>query len=152
MKIVVGNTGYRGFGGFVAQTVVLTLAVMIAAYIMPQVEIGNVWTALLTGLVIALLNRFVRPILIFLTLPFTAITLGLFLFVINAVIILLASSIVPGFSIEGFGTALVFGLLLTLLNFVLELPNRIRKHPDDNEVGQRTNDEDEFSPYEEIDD
>ena len=115
MKIVIGNSNHQGFWGFVAQTIVLTLAVIIAAKLMPSVDIGNVWTVLLTGLVIALLNRFLRPILIFLTLPFTAITLGLFLFVINAVIILLASAIVPGFKVEGFGTALLFSLLLSLL-------------------------------------
>lgn len=150
MKIVIGNSNHQGFWGFVAQTIVLTLAVIIAAKLMPSVDIGNVWTALLTGLVIALLNRFLRPILIFLTLPFTALTLGLFLFVINAVIILLASAIVPGFKVEGFGTALLFSLLLTLLNFLLELPNRLKKHPDNPDPDNQTDDNNEFTPYEEV--
>ena len=150
MKIVIGNSTHRGFWGFVAQTIVLTLAVIIAAKLMPGVSMNNLWTALLTGVVIALLNRFVRPILVFLTLPFTAITLGLFLFVINAVIILLAGAIVPGFTVEGFGTALLFSLLLTLLNFLLELPNRLKKHPDNQTIDKPTDENDEFTPYEEI--
>lgn len=133
-----------------AQTIVLILAVIIAAKLMPGVSMNNVWTALLTGLVIALLNRFLRPVLIFLTLPFTAITLGLFLFVINAVIILLAGTIVPGFTVDGFGTALLFSLLLTLLNFLLELPNRIKKESDSQKIDHSTNDNDEFTPYEEV--
>jgi hypothetical protein len=61
MKIVIGDSNHRGFWGFVAQTIVLTLAVIIAAKLMPGVSMNNVWTALLTGLVIALLNRFLRP-------------------------------------------------------------------------------------------
>ena len=148
MKIVIGNSNHQGFWGFIAQTIVLTLAVIIAAKLMPSVTMNNIWTALLTALVIALLNRFLRPILIFLTLPFTALTLGLFLFVINAVIILLASAIVPGFKVEGFGTALLFSLLLTLLNFLLELPNRLKKHPDNPDTP--TDNNDEFTPYEEV--
>lgn len=150
MRIVIGNSNHSGLGGFVAQTIVLILAVIIAAKLMPGVSMNNVWTALLTGLVIALLNRFLRPVLIFLTLPFTAITLGLFLFVINAVIILLAGTIVPGFTVDGFGTALLFSLLLTLLNFLLELPNRIKKESDSQKIDHSTNDNDEFTPYEEV--
>jgi putative membrane protein len=150
MKIVIGDSNHRGFWGFVAQTIVLTLAVIIAAKLMPGVSMNNVWTALLTGLVIALLNRFLRPVLIFLTLPFTAITLGLFLFVINAVIILLAGAIVPGFTVEGFGTALLFSLLLTLLNFLLDLPNRIKKQPDDQSLNHPSDDNDQYTPYEEV--
>ena len=150
MKIVIGDSNHRGFWGFVAQTIVLTLAVIIAAKLMPSVSMNNVWTALLTGLVIALLNRFLRPVLIFLTLPFTAITLGLFLFVINAVIILLAGAIVPGFTVEGFGTALLFSLLLTLLNFLLDLPNRIKKQPDDQSLNHPSDDNDQYTPYEEV--
>ena len=150
MRIVIGNSNHRGFWGFVAQTIVLTLAVIIAAKLMPGVSMNNVWTALLTGLVIALLNRFLRPVLIFLTLPFTAITLGLFLFVINAVIILLAGAIVPGFTVEGFGTALLFSLLLTLLNFLLELPNRLKKHPDNQNIDKPSDENGEFTPYEEV--
>ena len=150
MKIVIGDINHRGFWGFVAQTIIHTLAVIIAAKLMPGVSMNNVWTALLTGLVIALLNRFLRPVLIFLTLPFTAITLGLFLFVINAVIILLAGAIVPGFTVEGFGTALLFSLLLTLINFLLELPNRLKKHPDNQNIDKPSDENDEFTPYEEV--
>ena len=155
MKIVIGNANHRGLGGFAAQTVVLTLAVMIAAHIMNGVHIDSLWTLLLTGLVIALLNRFVKPVLVFLTLPFTALTLGMFLFVINAVMILLASAIVPKFTVDGFGTALLFSLLLTTISFFLELPNRIVKQGENGAMGQATRQsanqsEEGFDPYEEV--
>lgn len=147
MKIVIGNTGHRGFWGFVAQFVVLTLALLIAAYVVHDVHIGNVWTALLTGFVISLLNRFVKPILILLTFPFTAMTLGLFLFVINAVIVMLASVIVPQFEVDGFGTALLFSILLTLLNFLLELPDRIGNRTERQGTQEQ---EEHFDSYEEV--
>lgn len=139
MKIFIGNTKHQGWRGIAAQSVVLTLAVMIATYIMPGVEIINMWAALLTGIVIALLNRFVRPVLVFLTLPFTALTFGLFLLFINAVIVLLADAIVSGFYVDGFVTALLFGLLLTLLNFLLDLPNRIKTQSDNSDYSDYSN-------------
>ena len=85
MKIVLSDRKdlYSGPWGFVAQLVVMTLATVLAAYLLPGVHINSVWTALLTALVIALLNTFLRPILIVLTLPFTIVSMGFFLLIIN---------------------------------------------------------------------
>ena len=93
MKITINNNQelYSGKFGFLAQVVVMTLATILAAYILPGVQISSVAAAILTAVVIALLNSFIRPILIVITLPFTILSMGLFLLIINALIILLAS-------------------------------------------------------------
>ena len=75
--------------------------------------------ALILALVLALLNALVKPLLIFLTFPVTIITLGLFLFVINALIILLAAKLVPGFKVDGFWWALLFSIVMTIINSIL---------------------------------
>ena len=93
---------------FVTKTIVMTLAIIIASYLMSGVHVDNVFVAILAAMVISLLNNFIRPILIVLTLPFTLVSMGLFLLVINAVIILLASKIVPSFSVDGFGQPWAF--------------------------------------------
>ena len=106
--------------GFAAKIVLTTLAVVIVAYLLPGVNLDSVWSAVLLALVLALLNLFVKPVLIFLTLPFTIITLGLFLVVVNALIILLADELVPGFSVNGFWWALLFSIILSVVVSVLE--------------------------------
>lgn len=78
-----------------------------------------VWTAIVFSLVLAVLNFLLKPILIILTLPITIVTFGLFLFVINAIIVLVAGHFVNGFSVDGFGWALLFSLLLSLLTSIL---------------------------------
>jgi putative membrane protein len=98
---------------------VTTFAILIAAHLLPGVTIKNFWTALVTALVLGLINAILRPLLIVLTLPLTLLTLGLFIFVINALLVLLASSLVPGFTIQGFWWALLFSLVFSLVSFVL---------------------------------
>lgn len=129
----------------------MTLAVILAAYLLPGVHVESVWWAILTAIVISLLNSFIRPILIVVTLPFTIISMGLFLFIINAVVIMLASGLVRGFEVDGFGSALLFSLLLTILNYLLELPNKLmnRKTFEENDDDSDTDDEG-FTPYEEV--
>lgn len=83
------------------------------------IHIDSFWTALVLAIVLAILNAFVKPILIILTLPLTLVTFGLFLFVINACIILLASKFIRGFSVDGFWWALLFSILLSLLTSLL---------------------------------
>jgi putative membrane protein len=89
------------------------------SYILPGVHIDQFFTALIVALVLAVLNAIIKPVLIILTLPITIFTLGLFLFVINAVIILLADRFIPGFKVDGFWWALLFSLLLSLLTSLL---------------------------------
>lgn len=98
-----------------------TLAVMIAGYLIPGVVILNWWTALVVAVVLGILNTFLKPILLFLTLPVTIITLGLFALVINTAIILLATFIVPGFAIAGFLTAFLFGIVLFFINALFSI-------------------------------
>jgi len=82
-----------------------TLAVIFVAYIVPGVTVRNFWTALLAAIVIGLVNAVIRPILSILSLPINILTLGLFSLVINALMFWLASAIVPGFEVAGFGPA-----------------------------------------------
>lgn len=79
------------------------------------VHVDSFWTSLIFALVLAILNVFAKPLFILLTLPVTLITLGLFLFVINALMVLLASKIVDGFSIENFWWALLFSFILSFI-------------------------------------
>jgi len=107
---------------FLIQLVISTLAVLITSYLLPGVEIvGNSFlTALIVAAVLAFLNAVVKPIMIILTIPITFITLGLFLLVINALMILLASRLVNGFHVDGFWWALLFSLILSLVSSILE--------------------------------
>lgn len=89
------------------------------SYLLGGVHIDSFWTAIVFSIVLAILNAIVKPILILLTLPLTILTLGLFLFVINALIILLASRLVDGFRIDGFWWALLFSLLLSFITSLL---------------------------------
>ena len=94
------------------------IAVVIIAQFLPGVEIANYTSAILVAVVLGLLRVTVKPLLIFFTLPATIVTLGLFLLVINAVIILLADYFVSGFSVSGFWIALLFSLLLSIFQSV----------------------------------
>ena len=86
------------------------------AYLLKGIHIDSYWTALVFALVLAIVNLIVRPLLVILTIPLTIITLGLFLFVINALMVLLASKVVDGISVNGFWWALLFGLLLSIVS------------------------------------
>jgi putative membrane protein len=106
--------------GFLIRILVSALAAMLTAYLLkPAVTVDNFVTALILALVLALLNALVRPLLVILTFPVTIVTLGLFLFVINALIILLAEKLVPGFKVDGFWWALLFSIIMTIINSVM---------------------------------
>jgi len=95
------------------------LAVVIIAQFLPGVQIANFTNAIIVAIVLGLLRVTVKPLLIIFTLPATILTLGLFLLVINAVIILLADYFVSGFAVQGFWVALLFSLLLSLFQSFL---------------------------------
>src|SRR5690554_5422878 len=95
------------------------VAVVLLAYILPGVDVSGFGAAIIVAVVLGLLNVFVKPILVILTLPITVVTLGLFLLVINAGIILLADNFIDGFTVTGFWVALLFSLLLSLLQSIL---------------------------------
>jgi len=95
------------------------LAVVLIAQFLPGVSVAGFGTAVIVAVVLALLNLIVKPILVILTLPVTILTLGLFLLVINAIIILLADSFISGFGVDGFWIALIFSLLLSVFQSIL---------------------------------
>ncbi|TXE06330.1 phage holin family protein [Seonamhaeicola algicola] len=95
------------------------LAVFVLAHVFTGVEVNNYVTALIVAVVLSVLNLFVKPILVILTLPITIVTLGLFLLVINAFIILLADNLIDGFSVSSIWTAILFSILLSILQSIL---------------------------------
>ncbi|MDE3741515.1 phage holin family protein [Maribacter polysaccharolyticus] len=95
------------------------LAVVILSKILPGVDVDTYTTAIIVAIVLSLLNFIVKPILVILTLPVTILTLGLFLLIINAIIILLADNLITGFSVDNLWWALLFSLLLSFLQSIL---------------------------------
>jgi putative membrane protein len=104
---------------FISKLLLTALVVVVLSNVLPGIYVESYSTAIWVAFVIALLNMFVRPLLILFTLPATIISLGLFLFVINAIIILLAGNLVSGFVISGFLSAMLFSILLTVFRSVL---------------------------------
>jgi len=98
---------------------VMAIAVIVSAYILPGVTLSGFGAALLVALVLGLLNIFIKPLLLILTLPINILTLGLFTLVINAAIILMASAIVPGFKVAGFWYAMLFGIVLSIVLYLI---------------------------------
>jgi putative membrane protein len=96
-----------------------TLAVAIAAYIVPGIQLANIWTAVVLVVVLGILNFLVKPVLLLLTLPINILTLGLFTLVINTLMILLASSIVKGFTVSNFWFGFLFAIVLSLVTSFL---------------------------------
>lgn len=101
--------------------VISGVAIVISAYLLPGIHLSGFKAALLTALVLGLINAFIKPVLSLLTLPLTILTLGLFSLVLNALLIMLVTKIVPGFQIQGFLWAVAFSVVLTLVNWVLSI-------------------------------
>ncbi|MGV3764940.1 MAG: phage holin family protein [Chitinophagaceae bacterium] len=109
---------------FVLRTLFTAAVALGLSHVLPGIRITDYWAAILIILVLSLLNTFVKPLLILFTLPLTVFTFGLFLFVINALIILLGSEIVKGFEVSNFWYALLFSIILSLLNSFLDRKER----------------------------
>lgn len=103
----------------IVNLIVSGLAVLISAYILPGVKVDGYVTALIVAIVLGVVNAILKPILLLVTLPINILTLGLFTFVINAILIILVSNIVPGFKVESFWWALLFSLVLSVINSIL---------------------------------
>lgn len=95
------------------------LAVFIASYILPGVHVDNFVTAIIVAIVLGVANAIIKPILLILTLPINILTLGLFTLILNGLIVLLVSNIVPGFKVHGIGWAILFSIVLWLINWFL---------------------------------
>ena len=104
----------------IVKIIISSLAVFLAAYLLPGVSVDTYITAIWVAIVLALLNGFLKPLLVLLTIPVTIVTLGLFLLIINAAIILLADNFVDGFYVEGFWWALLFSLVLSIITSLME--------------------------------
>jgi len=95
--------------------IVSSLAIILVAYLFPGVSV-TLLGALVLAIVLGLINVFIKPIVSILTLPLTIVTLGIFSLIVNAVFILIAAKVVPGFSVSGFWTAFFFSIILSLVN------------------------------------
>jgi putative membrane protein len=102
-----------------ANWVLNALALFIVSKIITGIRLQDFWSALVAVAVIGLVNTLIKPVLLLLTFPITIVTLGLFTFVINAFMLLLASSLTPGFKVDGFVSALIGSILLSLVSTLL---------------------------------
>jgi putative membrane protein len=105
--------------GLMIRWLFLTVAILIAAHLIQGVEVKGFWSAFFAAAILGVLNALFRPILILLTLPITILTLGLFTFVINAVLILMVSGVVGGFEVHGFWSALLGSLVISIVSWLL---------------------------------
>ncbi|ODS54909.1 MAG: hypothetical protein ABS36_10655 [Acidobacteria bacterium SCN 69-37] len=95
------------------------MAIMVAAWLVPGVVVSGTGAAVLAGALLGLVNAAVRPILIILTLPFTLITLGLFILVVNAICLGLTAALLPGLSIASYGAAFLGALVISVVSWIL---------------------------------
>ena len=104
-----------------ANWLVNAIVIIVAAYLLPGVHVATFISALWAALVLGVINAILKPILVLLTLPINLLTLGLFTFVINALLVLLATHIVPGFSVDSFWWALLFSLIVSIIHSILNM-------------------------------
>ncbi len=140
-------------GRFWIKVVIMSISVLIASYLFNFVQISSFTTAIISALVISLLNAFLKPILKLLSAPLILMSLGLFQLFINAFIILLTSYLVTDFKVESFSDAFWFSIVITIINFLLEIPEKIQRiksnfNPQNND--NRIKENEEFTSYEEI--
>ncbi len=109
----------RGILAIILTLLISSIAVFVTAQILPGTHVDSFGTALVVAVVLGLINTFIRPILFILTLPINILTLGLFTFVIIALLVMLVSYIVPGFHVDGFWWALAFAVVLFVVNSFL---------------------------------
>jgi len=105
--------------GLLLRWLILTFAIMTAAYLFSGIHVSGFGSALFAALVLGILNAFFRPILFILTLPINVLSLGLFTFVINALLLLMTSGVIGGLVVDGFGSALFGSLFISLVSLLL---------------------------------
>lgn len=104
---------------FLLRWIVVFVGVFFLAELLPGVEVSSIWDGLVAALLLSVLNSTVRPFLQLIALPITFLSLGIFYFIINAAMVMWASSWVDGFDVNGWGTAILFSLLLSLFNTLI---------------------------------
>lgn len=105
---------------FLIKLLLSTISVLVSAYLLPGAHVDGFFTAFIVAIILALFSATLKPVLVILTIPVTVFTLGLFLLVINALMIMLADYIVGGFSVDGFWWALIFGIILAIVNGIFD--------------------------------
>jgi putative membrane protein len=105
--------------GIFLRWLALTLAILLASHLITGIEASGFGAAFFAAAILGILNAFFRPILILLTLPINILTLGLFTFVINAIMLMMVSGVITGFTVRGFGPALLGSLLISLVSWLL---------------------------------
>jgi len=105
--------------GLVLRWLISAASLVAVSYLVPGIEVQGFFSALIAAVILGVLNAVVRPVLIILTLPLTILTLGFFLLVINGLMLMLASALLPGFTVHGFWAALLGALLLSLIGWLL---------------------------------
>lgn len=105
--------------GTLISLLVNAIAVFITAYVLPGVSVDSFFTALVAAVFLGIVNTVIKPFLHIIAFPITLITLGLFALVINALLVLLVARIVPGFQVDGFFTAVLFSIVLSIVGFFL---------------------------------
>ena len=106
-------------GGIMLRWLTLTVAIVAAAYLLDGIRIGSFFSALFAAALLGILNAILRPIALILTLPINVLTLGLFTFVINALMLKMASGVIPGFDVHGFWTAIFGAFLISIISWLL---------------------------------
>ncbi|MBW1644884.1 MAG: phage holin family protein [Deltaproteobacteria bacterium] len=107
--------------GFLIRWLINALALLVAAWILKGIEVNSTLSLLVAAFVIGLLNAFLRPVILLLTLPLNILTLGLFTFVVNGIMIILAGDVVRGFVVHGFFSAVFASLIMGFVSFLLNL-------------------------------
>jgi putative membrane protein len=107
--------------GLIVRWLILTIAILSAAYFIPGISVGSFAAAFFAAAVLGILNALFRPVLILLTLPINILTLGLFTFIINAVLLKMTAGLIPGFDIQGFWPAVLGALVISIVNWLLHV-------------------------------
>ena len=105
--------------GILVRWLILTVAIMFASYMIAGIQVKNFFSAFFAAAILGILNAFFRPILILLTLPINILTLGLFTFIINALLLKMASGVISGFEIYGFWSAVFGSLIISVVSWIL---------------------------------
>ena len=105
--------------GLAVRWIILAGAIIVASYLLTGIEVTGFLPALGAAAMLGILNAFLRPLLLILTLPINVLSLGLFTFVINALLLKMVSGVIPGFEVHGFWTAVWGSLIITLVNWLL---------------------------------
>ena len=111
----------------IVNLILSAIAVFVSAYVLPGVKVDGFVTALVVAILLAVVNTFIKPLVLLLTLPINILTLGLFSLIINALMVMLVAAIVPGFHVNGILWALVFSIVLSLVSSVIYMLMPVEK-------------------------